>query len=294
MSQPAFGEAGQDRDRLSPVRGKDGRGAPQVTSTTFCNTPDTLGDVWKPVGPLPASVYWRRRCLAAVTAVAMLLALAWTGAVLIAPDDQGPRDAASAGLSGVEPAAAASTVREPGAAPAVADGTRTAADATDPTGMTSERIQPDGKPRATSPLPAPHPVPPTGPVPCTNEMLGVTAEIDAPEHRVGERPVLRLVIENVADEPCVRDLDSQRQEIVVWSEDLSERLWSSNDCVNAPSTDLRTLVPGQPVAFSVRWAGRTTTPGCAEERTVVPAGSYQVMTRLDDVISPPTPFQRLP
>ena len=53
-------------------------------------------------------------------------------------------------------------------------------------------------------------------------------------------------------------------------------------------------MPGQPVAFAVTWAGRTTTPGCAEVRTVVPAGSYQVMTRVDDDISAPTPFTRLP
>jgi hypothetical protein len=125
-------------------------------------------------------------------------------------------------------------------------------------------------------------------------MLAVAAEIDRPEHRVGERPVLRLVVTNTSDQPCVRDLDSSRQEIVVWSQDVTVRLWSSNDCVNARSVDLRTLVPGQPVAFAVSWAGRTTEPGCPKSRTVVPAGQYNVMTRVDDDISAPTPFTRLP
>ena len=67
---------------------------------------------------------------------------------------------------------------------------------------------------------------------------------------------------NISDKPCVRDLDPARQEIVVWSRD-GKRLWSSNDCVNGTAADLRTLVPGQPVAFAVAWAGRTSTPGCA-------------------------------
>jgi hypothetical protein len=53
-------------------------------------------------------------------------------------------------------------------------------------------------------------------------------------------------------------------------------------------------VPGQPVVYSVRWSGRTSAPGCPADRTVVLAGSYQVMTRVDDVISAPTPFRRLP
>jgi len=125
-------------------------------------------------------------------------------------------------------------------------------------------------------------------------VLTVSAEVDAPEHRVGERPVLRLVIVNVGDQPCVRDLDGARQEIVVWSGDGVQRLWSSNDCVNPETVDLRTLVPGQPVAFAVRWAGRTSVPGCAERRTEVPPGAYRVLTRIDDLISAPTPFLRSP
>jgi hypothetical protein len=125
-------------------------------------------------------------------------------------------------------------------------------------------------------------------------MLSAGAELDHAVHKVGSRPVLRLVITNIGNQPCVRDLDAARQEIVVWSADGAQRLWSSNDCVNAHTVDLRTLVPGRPVAFAVTWAERTTTPGCRTPRTLVPAGTYRLMTRLDDLISPPTPFIRTP
>jgi hypothetical protein len=164
---------------------------------------------------------------------------------------------------------------------------------TAPPGATSEELQPDLTPRP-APVATPVAVPPTGPVPCTNAMTGVAAEIDRPTHEVGERPVLRLVVTNTSPQPCVRDLDASRQEIVVWSGDGKVRLWSSNDCGNAGSPDLRTLIPGQPVAFAVTWAGRTSAPGCAAARTVVPAGSYRLLTRLDDDISAPTPFQLTP
>jgi len=53
-------------------------------------------------------------------------------------------------------------------------------------------------------------------------------------------------------------------------------------------------VPGRPVAFALTWGERTTPPGCAQPRTVVPAGSYRLMVRLDYLISPPTPFLRTP
>jgi hypothetical protein len=158
----------------------------------------------------------------------------------------------------------------------------------------SERIRPDDTPRPTVAAQSPVPVPRTGPVPCTNPMLAAAAEVDPAVHKVGSHPVLRLVLTNISGQPCVRDLDAARQEIVVWSSDGATRLWSSNDCLNNPTSDLRTLVPGRPVAFALTWFERTTTPGCTQPRTVVPAGSYRLMVRLDDLISPPTPFLRTP
>jgi hypothetical protein len=162
-----------------------------------------------------------------------------------------------------------------------------------PPSGTTERIRPDDTPRPSAAQPS-VPVPATGPVSCTNAMLSVAAELEHPVHEVGSHPVLRLVLTNVSGQPCVRDLDSARQEIVVWSADGADRLWSSNDCVNTSSIDLRTLVPGRPVAFAVTWGERTTTPGCRQPRTPVPAGTYRLMVRLDDLISPPTPFIRTP
>jgi hypothetical protein len=40
--------------------------------------------------------------------------------------------------------------------------------------------------------------------------------------------------------------------------------------------------------------GRTSAKGCKGVRTTVPVGSYNVMTRIDDVISPPVPIVRTP
>lgn len=264
--------------------------------------------MWEPVGPLPASVYWRRRWLAiasVITAVGLIAATVALLAARTATSDitthaSGPAVVSAPQQAPPPPAAGTASSLPPSQSGAVGP-------ASDPVGLsalsgqqvspsstpaTSEELFPDDTPRQSVPVPPPVPVPPTGPVPCTNAMISVGAEIDRPEHRVGERPVLRLVVTNISDQPCIRDLDSARQEIVVWSTE-GARVWSSNDCVNASSTDLRTLVPGQPVAFAVRWAGRTSTPGCAAVRTVVPPGPYRVMTRVDDAISTATPFVRL-
>jgi hypothetical protein len=161
---------------------------------------------------------------------------------------------------------------------------------TPPLPATSEQLRADETPRP-APVAMPVAVPPTGPVPCTNAMIAVAAEIDQPVHAVGQHPVFRLVITDTSAQPCVRDLDPSRQEIVVWSGDGKIRLWSSNDCGNSGRLDLRTLVPGQPVVFGVTWAGRTSTPGCALPRAVVPAGAYRLVSRLDGATSPATPFR---
>lgn len=227
--------------------------------------------MWEPIGPLPAPVYRRRRLLAGA---AVLGAVVLVGGVI-----------GGSALTGPRPAAV--TER------AVVGSAETGLAAPDEAGMF-------GSASPAAPAPGVHmpsgPTPPDGaPQACTNSMLAVAAEIDRTEHRVGQQPMLRLVVTNIGAQPCVRDLDPARQEIVVWSEDLRTRLWSSNDCSNPSTRDLRTLLPNQPLGFQVTWAGRTTTPDCEQrKRTVVPAGSYNVMTRLDDVISPPAPLRRLP
>jgi hypothetical protein len=264
--------------------------------------------MWEPVGPLPASVYWRRRWLAGASAVVVVLLLAWSMANLLGGSRElseviTTRTANSAALDDPQqtapsPAPASRSPSPPSPSPRAAAALAAPpqpGSAVPPTLPTSsEEVQPDETVTRTIPAATPVPVPATGPVPCTNAMLRVGSEIDRPQHKVGDRPVLRLVITNAGAQPCVRDLDPARQEIVVWNSSQTAKLWSSSDCSNASSPDLRTLVPGQPVVFAVTWAGRTSTPGCAQARTVLPAGSYRVLTRLDGIISPPTLFTRAP
>lgn len=219
--------------------------------------------MWEPVGPLPVTVYRRRRAVAVAFAFGVVVMLG----VLVGRAAPADPDASATS----ERAVVASVDARPSAARP--DGPRTYVSA-----PLSPAVRTDG-----------------APPPCSNSMLAVAAEIDRAEYQVGQRAMLRLVVTNISSQPCVRDLDPARQEVVVWSADLATRLWSSNDCSNPSTVDVRTLLPNQPLGFQVTWAGRTTTPECEQKaKTVVPAGSYNVMTRVDDVSSPPTPFRRLP
>lgn len=259
--------------------------------------------MWEPVGPLPASVYWRRRLVALAVVAAVLTGLGWTVARLLSGDGTTTRVTSRASLSAPQsvvpspsatpaPPAAVPAPQPvtPGQVPSLAAAVTTTGATASPASERLTATETRGPVAAATPVPVPR----TGPVPCDNSMISVRAEIDRPQHRVGERPEFRLVIENVSGQPCLRDLDPLRQELVVWSGDGSTRLWSSNDCQDVAGTDLRTLVPRRPLVFSLSWAGRTTNPGCTAPRTTVPAGEYRLVSRLDDVISAPIVFVRLP
>ncbi|MEQ3551971.1 hypothetical protein WIS52_15975 [Pseudonocardia nematodicida] len=263
-----------------------------------------------PVGPLPASVYWRRRAVAIGLALLALFALLWLSTRFLIPSDvtgdpvhaaaaepdspdSDPANPRAAGPASPAPGDPSQTPLpasdEPGAPPGQAEATSTGP-ASPSAGPVDETVRPDDTPRASVEVPASAPSPPTGPVPCTDEMIELRAETGQPTYPAGARPELRLVVTNVSGQPCVRDLDGADQEILVWSGDGGTRLWSSNDCANPATDDLRTLVPGEPVAFAVTWSGLGSVPGCAAARERVPAGGYRVVARLGPLTSEPAPL----
>lgn len=151
-------------------------------------------------------------------------------------------------------------------------------------------------PSTTTPAPAPpsSPSPPqerAAPAPgsCADGDIRVTARTDAPSYAPGRKPVLSLVVVNTGDAPCVRDLDAAKQAVAVVKK-VGDGLWGSNDCSPGDTDDVRTLAPGEEAVFSVTWSGRTSQPGCAGQRTTVPPGSYQLLARLDGIVSDPAPF----
>ncbi|MEV1292216.1 hypothetical protein [Pseudonocardia sp. NPDC049635] len=273
-----------------------------------------------PVGPLPASVYWRRRAVAVGAALLALFSLLWLTTWLLVPgaagEDTTPTGAAAMSTAtgsqehGSTPdsgaAAPASPAPEspapgapqpplpatadPGAPPGSADERESTGPAAPNAGPVDETVRPDDTPRPSVPVPDATASPPTGPVPCADPMIEVRAETGQQSYPADARPELRLVVTNVSGEPCVRDLDGAEQEIAVWSGDGAEKLWSSNDCSNPATDDLRTLVPGEPVAFAVTWSGLRSEPGCAAERARVEPGGYRVLARLGAVVSEPAPL----
>jgi hypothetical protein len=234
------------------------------TSLATCGRTTVLG-VLHPVGPLPSAVYWRRRLLVVLLVVAVLGGGGW----LVV--------AAASGGSGSATAAATptgTTPAEPTDPPALEQVVPSLASVQTPT----PPVVPES-PAPTQPAPAA----PSPGGPCSDDMIGL--EVRSPGSApMGGRPTFELVVANVSAVPCVRALDKELQEVVLF-DGAGARLWGSNDCFPEGSDDTRTLAPGETVAFPLVWGSRTSEPTCTAERTVLGPGQYVLRGRLDTKVS---------
>lgn len=228
-----------------------------------------------PVGPLPASVYWRRRAVA-LAAVIVALLLLW--AVLPGGGDDRTRNTAAAAGSPdpTDPAAAPTelTATAPSDDPGLpGDGTGAGSPATTP---------------SPSPPPNTHKPPPPRPTTCADNAIKVTVGPRSKVYAVGQQPIFDLHVRNISKLACLRDLGAGAQEMAVYRG--TQRLWSSNDCYPSPEKKVQLLRPGVTTTASVTWSGKGSRPKCAGQRTVVGPGSYLVVVRVGTAVSRRTPF----
>jgi hypothetical protein len=217
--------------------------------------------VLHPVGPLSATVYWRRRLLVLGCTLGVVGGGGWvtTAALGSGPDDGTAATAAAAPatpvLDQVMPSLTA--VDLPSTTPPSAESAASAAATTGPA---------EGGP-------------------CSDDMISVEVRSDPSATPAGSEPTFHLVVTNIASVSCVRPLDKGLQEIVLL-DGAGTRLWGSNDCFPEASSDARTLAPGEAVDFPVLWSGLGSQPGCAGDRTQLAPGEYVLRARLDTKTSP--------
>ncbi len=121
---------------------------------------------------------------------------------------------------------------------------------------------------------------------CPDSALKLMATTGAPAYAVGDQVILGVSVTNTGAADCTRDLSGRLQVFSVWTA-AGARVWSTADCFPGEGTDLRTLTAGQTVHYNIKWAGTTSTPGCATPRLPVPAGRYQVRVSIGSLMATP-------
>jgi hypothetical protein len=220
-----------------------------------------VSSVLRPVGSLPPSVYWVRRALVVIVIVLVLALLWWL--LFDRGGSPGP-------VSNPTPGAVGSTSPAPTPSDTPSKTPASSASATD-----SPTATPTNSATGTA-------------GPCPDSAIKVRVTTDAASYPAGVDPTFTLSVVNTTDQPCLRDVGSKAEELVVTSGQA--RVWSSDDCNPPGSANVTELQPGQPVTVSVSWGRESSQPGCPTPAQSATAGTYEVTGRVGSATSKPTTF----
>ena len=208
-----------------------------------------MSTLLRPTGPLPPGAYWVRRLVVLLVVVVVLAGLWW---VFLRSD--------------ATPAASAPTP------------TASSTPATPSQSSTPEQSS------SPSPSPSSSPAQPE----CARKAIEVSVTTDQKEYPDGVEPVFTLVVENVGDVTCRRDVGQRALELTVTSGDV--QVWSSDDCNPGGPSAVRVFGPTDRFVLSVSWSRQLSEPGCPTGEPLADPGQYEVVARNLDVSSEPVSF----
>ena len=191
-----------------------------------------------PVGPEQPQVYWRRRVMLAVVALITLVIIVRS-------------------LTGGGDTAAAVATSTPVASQPVA----TPAPSLEVASPTPETIQPTADPT----------VPPVGEGECSDADTSIRVLVDRETTAVGEGVHIKMIVKNISDKTCKRDVGSGANEVTVISGPAL--IWSTDHCNASTDKNLVELTPGQEWSVKVVWIGKQTAKGC-KVRNMAEPGAY--------------------
>ena len=191
-----------------------------------------------PVGPEEPQVYWRRRLMFGLAALVTLFAIisSFTGG-----DNPDPAAAT------VAPSSEAIVTSPTPSMPAVSP--------------TPEIIQPTAQPT----------VPAVADGECSDADTSVRVEVDRETTAIGEGVHINMIVKNISNKTCKRDVGSGANEVTVISGPAL--IWSTDHCNPNTDKELVELAPGQEWNVKVVWIGKQTAKGC-KVRNMAEPGAY--------------------
>ncbi|MFC8957817.1 hypothetical protein ACFT8P_35135 [Streptomyces sp. NPDC057101] len=252
-----------------------------------------MGSLRNPVGPLPSTIYWRRRAVAACLVALLALLAVWA----VTSGDGGgkkPND----GANGSSPTPPSITPGPSGTGPAISQqpGGRdesgdsgdttggnggTGGGGTDPgsgadagtdAGTTAGTGTGDGGKNGDTDgaggdggagTGAGQRVPANSPLPnCPAGALQLTLRSVQVSYETGERPRFQLIARNTSNAACKADF-GPRTAVVTISDEQDDEIWSSADCPRPGGPVLLHVPAGATVTHTVEWDRKRSAPRCA-------------------------------
>ncbi|MCV7523793.1 hypothetical protein M3D76_001185 [Micrococcus luteus] len=207
--------------------------------------------------PSPA-VYRRRRLVAALLALVLLLLVGWAVVALV-----------RAGIGAfssedADPSAAPTPVHSPSPAPA----TDAESGSASPTVAVEDAAE------------------------CQPSDLRIAASVDRSEYQRGEEAELRLGITNLSSTPCRTDVGTARQEFRIRTAE-GDDVFSTRICQADPAEAQRVLYPHEELTAVYRWSGRASSQDCGRLGALAEPGPHLLTVSLGDVTSRPVALKIL-
>jgi hypothetical protein len=210
-----------------------------------------MSSLLRPVGHLPASVYWFRRglLLAVVVVLVILISRLFAG---------GGDDTKNAAASDPQP-------NPTGAAPA----------STPTTTPTTTKA-------STTPTPTPTKTTPPADLTCKGSDLSIDA---LPANRkIVSGSMLNFVIRFApVGDGCKATVNADKLTVTVTSG--TDQIWSTSQCDKAIQTATLVVAKGKQSAVTVPWNGHRSRPGCLPGQPIAKPGTYVVKAEYDGRLS---------
>lgn len=234
-----------------------------------------------PVGPLPPSVYWRRRLLILAALIVLVVLVAWACANGGA---DGPRNAAQ-GQNGGQSGAPGGGATSP---PPITPGPTPSGPAINMPPVFPQ-ASPTGNatltPRTKGAAATSGGVGSTTGCTATSARLSVTPDREA--YPAGTHPRFRVTVDNTSDTACAIDLGSGFVALLVTSG--TDRVWNSTDCPSLGSAPV-VVPPHQARTETVTWTRVRSRPGCVSGQPAAGLGRYAVEAAVGNLSSGKTYF----
>ena len=250
--------------------------------------------------PLPAEVYYRRRRLAALFALLVIIGVVATllfirsnhesatvavtepiastpratGGAPATPTGSRKATSVSGGGAGSEPAAEVAT--EVATTPGTAAGTRTGGasgvggkkSVTHTTAASDDAQADDAKDDDAESEAA------QAKETCDLSDLKIEASTDHFSYEEGQLPNLYMKVANPTKADCIIDLTDNVIRFEIYTMDTNQLLWSDVDCNDPAETGKQTFKANSERYFKVQWSRTSSAPNACIDREPAPAGDY--------------------
>ncbi|WP_043265520.1 hypothetical protein [Streptomyces sp. CT34] len=277
-----------------------------------------MGSLRNPIGPLPSSIYWRRRAVALAILVLLVALVVWVltmgGDNTTANEGKGATGSGPAASITPGPAPTGPVIgQKPGGRDVSGSGGSSGGDSGSGGGAgggsddgsagggsgggagggsgsggsgSGSGWAPIGEGAGSNAVAAGATVPN-----CTSGAVKLTVHSVQDSYAPDDRPKFELTMENSGDAACKVDLGRKAALLTISDSAGGDRVWSSGDCPSTGGPAWLQVPAGGSVTRTVAWDRRASGPRCATpSAAAVPAGTYRIEAKVPGLTAARTSF----